>query len=41
MTHWRPRRAWFAGAAPKLHAIAQAVDADPDYADVLARNFAS
>ncbi|HUD43610.1 MAG TPA: glutathione S-transferase family protein [Dokdonella sp.] len=41
MTHWRPRRAWFAEAAPKLHAIAQAVDADSGYAGVLARNFAS
>lgn len=41
MTRWRPRRPWFAEAAPKLHAIAQAVDADPDYAGVLARNFAS
>lgn len=41
MTRWRPRRAWFDEAAPTLHAIAQAVDADPGYADVLARNFAS
>jgi len=29
MTHWRPRRAWFAEHCPKLHAIAMAVDADP------------
>jgi GST-like protein len=41
MTRWRPRRAWFADATPKLHAIAQAIDADPHYADVLARNFAT
>lgn len=41
MTRWRPRRAWFAEATPRLHAIAQAVDADPGYTDVLARNFAN
>lgn len=41
MTRWRPRRAWFDEAAPTLHAIAQAVDADPDYADVMSRNFAT
>lgn len=41
MTRWRPRRAWFDEAAPTLHAIAQAVDADPDYAEVMSRNFAT
>lgn len=41
MTRWRPRRAWFAESAPALHAIAEAVDADPHYAEVLARNFAT
>ena len=29
MTHWRPRRAWFAEHCPKLHAIAVAIDATP------------
>jgi GST-like protein len=29
MTHWRPRRAWFAQHCPKLHAIATAGDAEP------------
>lgn len=29
MTHWRPRRAWFASHTPRLHAIAVAADADP------------
>lgn len=41
MTRWRPRRAWFDEAAPTLHAIAQAVDADPAYAEVMSRNFAT
>jgi len=39
MTRWRPRRAWFAEHAPKLHACAQRADADPHWAAVLARNF--
>ncbi len=26
MTHWRPRRDWFAASAPKLHAIALATE---------------
>jgi len=41
MTRWRPRRAWFDEATPTLHAIAQAIDADPAYADVMSRNFAT
>jgi GST-like protein len=38
MTRWRPRRAWFAEHAPKLHAIAVAVDRDPRLARVWADN---
>ena len=38
MTHWRPRRAWFAAHCPKLTAIALAVDADPKLGPVLAAN---
>ncbi|ANB18463.1 glutathione S-transferase family protein [Dokdonella koreensis] len=40
MTRWRPRRPWFLAEAPKLHAIAQAIDAEPAFAGTLARNFA-
>ena len=29
MTHWRPRRAWFAQQAPKLHAAALAAETLP------------
>lgn len=39
MTRWRPRRAWFAEHAPRLHAIAVAIDADPVLAEVWTRNF--
>ena len=39
MTHWRPRRAWFAEHAPKLHAIATAVDDDPRLRPLWASNF--
>ncbi len=39
MTHWRPRRAWFAEHCPRLHAIAQAVDRLPALAPVWAANF--
>jgi GST-like protein len=39
MTRWRPRRAWFAGACPRLTAIATAVDALPALAEVWRRNF--
>lgn len=39
MTHWRPRRAWFAAHCPKLHAIAVASDAQPKLGGVLRRNF--
>ncbi len=34
MSRWRPRRAWFAEHAPKLHAIAVAIDRDPRLAHV-------
>ena len=39
MTHWRPRRAWVAQHAPRLHAAAQAAEALPAVASVLARHF--
>lgn len=39
MVRWRPRRAWFIAEAPKLAAIAAALDADPSMAEVKARNF--
>lgn len=39
MTRWRPRRAWFAEACPKLHAIALRTDAEPRLAAVWRRNF--
>lgn len=29
MTRWRPRREWFSGHAPGLHAIAEGLDAHP------------
>jgi GST-like protein len=40
MTHWRPRRPWFAEHCPCLTAIALAAEAEPKLADVWARNFA-
>ena len=39
MTRWRPRRAWFEGSCPRLHAIALRVDAEPRLAGVWQRNF--
>lgn len=39
MTRWRPRRAWFAENAPRLHAAAVAAEALPALAPVMARNF--
>ena len=39
MTLWRPRREWFAEHAPKLHAIATAVDADPRLRPLWDANF--
>jgi len=39
MTHWRPRRAWFAQHCPRLHAIAVALDGEPRLRGVWARNF--
>lgn len=39
MTRWRPRRAWFAGSCPRLHAIGLRVDAEPRLAIVWQRNF--
>lgn len=39
MTHWRPRRAWFEGACPRLSAIARRADAEPGLAAVWRRNW--
>ena len=39
MTHWRPRRAWFARECPRLSAIAARVDEHPILGAVLQRNF--
>lgn len=39
MSHWRPRRAWFAANCPKLHAIALSAEALPQLAPVMQRNF--
>ena len=39
MTRWRPRREWFATNAPKLHAIALALDDDPRLAPLWRANF--
>ncbi|MCF3945340.1 glutathione S-transferase family protein [Acidiphilium sp. AL] len=41
MTHWRPRRAWFAEHCPKLAAIAAQTDSNPRLASVWQRNFAA
>jgi GST-like protein len=41
MTKWRPRRPWFAEHAPRLHAIAVAVESVPAIAEVWRRNFPS
>jgi GST-like protein len=39
MTHWRPRRAWFAENCPRLHAIALSADAEPRLTAIWQRNF--
>src|SRR5690242_12745459 len=39
MSHWRPRRDWFAANCPKLMSIALAVDKEPRLAKVWQRNF--
>jgi len=39
MSHWRPRREWFAAHCPKLHALALRADELPQIAAVLKRNF--
>ncbi len=39
MTHWRPRRPWFADHCPKLSRVALRVDAMPRLAEVWVRNF--
>jgi GST-like protein len=38
MTTWRPRRSWFAREAPRLAAIASAIEAEPRLAATFARN---
>jgi GST-like protein len=40
MSRWRPRRPWFAENAPKIHAIAERVEALPELKAVWARNYA-
>jgi GST-like protein len=39
MTHWRPRRAWFAEHCPRIHAIATNADRHAVLGRVLQRNF--
>jgi GST-like protein len=39
MTRWRPNRAWFAEHAPRLHAIATALDDHPRLRELWAANF--
>ncbi|KPJ78973.1 MAG: glutathione S-transferase [Gammaproteobacteria bacterium SG8_30] len=39
MTHWRPGREWFAANAPRLAAIADAVDKETRLVEVWRRNF--
>lgn len=39
MSHWRPRRAWFKEACPKLYGIALAADQHPALKAVWRRNF--
>lgn len=41
MTHWRPRRAWFAANCPRLSTIAARADDHPRLKAVLQRNFPS
>jgi GST-like protein len=38
MTYWRPGRDWFQAECPKLHEIAQKMQAHPAFTAVLARN---
>jgi Glutathione S-transferase len=38
MTRWRPGRAWFAAHCPRLLSVAEAAEADPVVARVIARN---
>jgi len=38
MTRWRPNRPWFAEHAPRLHAIAVALDDDPRLRELWAEN---
>ena len=40
MTHWRPRRAWFAAHCPRLSAIALALDGDPRLRALWTANYA-
>jgi len=40
MTHWRPGRDWFRDHAPRLHAIAAALDREPRLQAAWQRNFA-
>jgi GST-like protein len=39
MTHWRPRRTWFAEHCPQIHGVATMADAHPVLGPVLRRNF--
>ena len=39
MTHWTPKRPWFAAECPRLVRIAEAVAAEPAAAPVFRRNF--
>lgn len=39
MGRWRPRAEWFAEETPKLHAISLNAMKQPDFANVMARNF--
>jgi GST-like protein len=39
MTHWRPRRAWFAAHRPRLSVIAKGGDAQPRLSAVWSRNW--
>lgn len=41
MSHWHPRRAWFAEHCPKLHAVALRAEELPALASVMRRNFPS
>lgn len=39
MTHWRPRRAWFKGACPRLSAVALRADSEPRLTAIWQRNW--